>query len=49
MFFYISGIAVDSANGNDINIIKKSGKVEALEQKILNGNYLLRITICLVQ
>lgn len=37
-YFMFPGIAVDTADGKNISIIKKSGKVDALQQKILAGN-----------
>ena len=32
------GIAVDTADGKNITIIRKSGKVDALQQSISAGN-----------
>jgi glucosamine--fructose-6-phosphate aminotransferase (isomerizing) len=35
-----AGVALDAADGNDITIVKKSGKVKALEDEILSSKYL---------
>lgn len=35
----LTGVALDSPDGKDINIIKKQGKVQALEDLILNSKY----------
>lgn len=35
-----AGVALDGANGSDIAIVKKSGKVKALEEEILSSKYL---------
>lgn len=31
---FLSGVALDTADGKDISIIKKQGKVKALEEEI---------------
>jgi glucosamine--fructose-6-phosphate aminotransferase (isomerizing) len=35
-----AGVALDGTNGSDIAIVKKSGKVKALEEEILSSKYL---------
>lgn len=40
MFYFLSGVALDSADGKDISIIKKQGKVKALEEEIFYRKYI---------
>lgn len=41
MYICILGVAVDTAAGKDIAIIKKTGKVALLEEEIKNRKYKL--------
>ena len=40
-FHVLSGVALDSADGKDISIIKKQGKVKALEEEIFYRKYII--------
>lgn len=38
-FPFIPGVALDSVDGKDISVIKKQGKVKALEDEIFHRAY----------
>lgn len=38
-FYVVAGVALDSVDGKDISIIKKQGKVKALEEEIFYRTY----------
>lgn len=37
----IPGVAIDSADGENVSIIKKSGKVQALQDEIYSRKYIV--------
>lgn len=44
----VTGVALDAADGKDISIVKKSGKVKALEDEIISRKRSVQIIQCLI-